>query len=46
MRAMQLFKRLSEYWMILDRSGKYEICGERGHEIDEDWRYYIYNGKE
>jgi hypothetical protein len=40
-----LVEKIGTYWMSLDRSGKCEVCGGDGNEIDEDWRYFVFNKK-
>jgi hypothetical protein len=40
-----LVEEISRYWMSLDRSGKCEVCGAKGSEIDEDWLYFIFDDK-
>ena len=39
----EIVERIHHYWMTLDRSGKCEVCGEPGNEIDEDWLYCIFD---
>ena len=36
-------EKIHRYWMTLDRSGKCEVCGESGNEVDEDWLYCIFD---
>jgi hypothetical protein len=38
-----LVEKIGRYWMSLDRSGKCEVCGGDGNEIDEEWRYFVFN---
>jgi len=38
-----LVEKIGRDWMSLDRSGKCEVCGGDGNEIDEDWRYFVFN---
>jgi hypothetical protein len=40
-----LVEKISRYWASLDRGSKCEICGGDGNEIDEDWRYFVFNKK-
>jgi hypothetical protein len=38
-----LVEKIGEYWRSLNRNGKCEVCGGDGNEIDEDWRYFVFN---
>ncbi len=38
-----LVELVSRYWLSLDRSGKCEVCGGKGNEIDEDWLYCVFD---
>jgi hypothetical protein len=38
-----LVEKIKRYWMSLDRSGKCEVCGGDGNEIDEEWRYFVFS---
>ena len=39
----EIVERIHCCWMTLDRSGKCEVCGEPGNEIDEDWLYCLFD---
>ncbi len=39
----EIVEGIHRFWMLLDRSGACEVCGERGNEIDEDWLYCVFD---
>ncbi|MEB3780837.1 MAG: hypothetical protein GSR85_11525 [Desulfurococcales archaeon] len=36
-------ERVYRYWTAIDRSGKCEVCGDSGNELDEEWLYCIFD---
>ena len=36
-------ERVYRYWTALNRSGKCEVCGDPGNELDEEWLYCIFD---
>ncbi len=42
----EVVEEVHEYWAGLDRSGKCEVCGRPGGEVDEDWLYCVLDYKE
>ncbi len=39
----KIVEQVHEYWMNLNRNGECEVCGGKGTDIDEDWRYCTYS---